>query len=82
MSANEDELVLYLTTIECHDGHETTFAHEGGKVPIDQETPWPDVTYCPKCGEPFPVDLGAATAEVANAERVDPHTLENTGVAT
>lgn len=66
-------MVVYLTTLACRPGtHETTFAHEGGAVPLDQEAPWPDVECCPVCGLDYPDDLGVAMTEVAEAERVLP----------
>lgn len=73
-------MVLYLTTVGCPGcGAETTFAHEGPNVPIDQETPWPDAEFCPACSEPYPEDLGAAMTEVANAERIRPEDLATGG---
>jgi hypothetical protein len=69
---------LYLTTLRCDEcGNRTTYAHEGANVPIDQEAPWPDdVKLCSECGYYYPDDLGLVIDEIANAERVDPHSLE------
>lgn len=74
-----NETLLYLTTLCCNEcGNRTTYAHDGPRVPIDQEAPWPDdVQLCPECGTYYPDDLGEVTVEVANAGRVLP---ENIGV--
>ena len=67
------EVVLYLTSIQCHPCQRFhTFAHVGGRVPIDQEAPWPAVKRCPWCGSEYPDDLAEVITEVAEAERVDP----------
>lgn len=65
---------LYLTTLTCpsEEGHRTTIAHEGGTIPLDQETPWPDVECCPVCGTDYPPDLAEVIAEVGEAVRVRP----------
>lgn len=59
--------VLYLTTVECREGHRRTFAHQDAWVPADQEAPWPDVAFCPLCREPYPDDLAVAITEVHEA---------------
>lgn len=66
-------MTLYLTTLGCFNcGDETTYAHEGSDVPVDQEAPWPEVKYCPACQEPYPNDLAVVMDEVAEAKRVAP----------
>lgn len=62
-------MTYYLTTVECENGHEVTYCHFAPEVPLDRETPWPDVEMCPKCGEDYPDDLAVAITEVADVER-------------
>lgn len=70
--------VLYLTTLECPGGHETTFAHEGPWAPADLEGPWPEAEVCPRCGAEYGPDIGAAVvderlvAEVAERPELPP----------
>lgn len=60
---------LYLTTLPCRGCEtETTYAHRGPTVAVDQEPPLPDVERCPKCGWGYRPDLGAAVTEVRDVE--------------
>lgn len=72
------DTILYLTTLGCPDwgDHDTTFAHRGPAVPIDQKAPWPDVNRCPVCGTPYPDDLGAAVVEQHEAVTYPPELRE------
>lgn len=68
-----ESTTIYLTTLRCGEcADETTFAHEGGTVPFDQEAPWPDVKRCPVCAAFYDDDLGVDMTEVAEAARVPP----------
>lgn len=59
---------LYLTTLRCSGCEgETVVAHGGPKVPRDHDAPWPNVDYCPQCGEPYPDDLGVVMTEVMDS---------------
>lgn len=70
---DEEQQVMYITEIECPNGHETMFAHRGGWVQPMQDAPWPEgVAHCPTCSEPYDEDLGAATTADYEAEIV-PH---------
>lgn len=68
-----DPEALYQTELECMNCLEnTTFAHRGRWAGLQQDPPWPDVGFCPHCGERYDDDLGALTVSVHNAEIIDP----------
>lgn len=63
--------IPYVTTLYCFCCEERrTFMHFGEMVPLDQDTPWPDVSFCPNCGESFNNDLSVHIAEVADIDQV------------
>lgn len=64
------ETTLYLTTMECEDGHRDTYAHEGPSVALDQSPPRPDVDYCPVCMTRY--DYDADIVELHEAQRKMP----------
>lgn len=75
------DTVLYLSRVEC-DACEraATFGHDGPRVALDRAPPPPDVSVCPYCGADYPDDIGAATIELHEAERVLPAEERDAGV--
>lgn len=65
-----DGTTLYLTTLECEDGHRQTYSHEGPIRPLDQSAPMPEVEFCPTCTTGY--DHDADVVEVHEAETVLP----------
>jgi len=65
--------VLYLTTVECRVcDDKTTYAHRGPWVGLMRESPEPDVSKCPQCGDMYPQPLAPAIYSVHEAEIVPP----------